>query len=95
MTAVPSAIFPDYKLASVASLIPYARNARTHSDAQVAQIAASHSRVRLYKPGAGRWRSRRYSRPRSPACRAQAGHGGRAHDRTEPSQPRPSAAPTC
>lgn len=26
---------------SVASLIPYARNARTHSDAQVAQIAAS------------------------------------------------------
>ncbi len=41
MTAAPSAIFPDYKLASVASLIPYARNARTHSDAQVAQIAAS------------------------------------------------------
>ncbi len=40
MTAAPSAIFPDYKLASVASLIPYARNARTHSDAQVAQIAA-------------------------------------------------------
>ena len=26
---------------SVASLIPYARNARTHSDEQVAQIAAS------------------------------------------------------
>ena len=26
---------------SVASLIPYARNSRTHSDAQVAQIAAS------------------------------------------------------
>src|SRR4029077_16195548 len=26
---------------SVASLVPYARNARTHSDAQVAQIAAS------------------------------------------------------
>jgi hypothetical protein len=25
----------------VAALIPYARNARTHSDAQVAQIAAS------------------------------------------------------
>ncbi len=41
MTGAPSAMFPDYKLASVASLIPYARNARTHSDAQVAQIAAS------------------------------------------------------
>src|SRR4051812_25183555 len=26
---------------SVASLVPYARNARTHSDAQVAQLAAS------------------------------------------------------
>jgi hypothetical protein len=26
---------------AVESLIPYARNARTHSDAQVAQIAAS------------------------------------------------------
>ena len=33
----------DYliKLIPVESLIPYARNARTHSDAQVAQIAAS------------------------------------------------------
>jgi ParB-like chromosome segregation protein Spo0J len=28
-------------LRSVESLIPYARNARTHSDAQVAQIAGS------------------------------------------------------
>lgn len=30
-----------YKAAKVADLIPYARNARTHSDEQVAQIAAS------------------------------------------------------
>jgi len=30
-----------YKATRVADLIPYARNARTHSDAQVAQIAAS------------------------------------------------------
>lgn len=36
-----SAIFPTYKKAAVADLIPYARNSRTHSDAQVAQIAAS------------------------------------------------------
>ena len=32
---------PDYKPAKVADLIPYARNSRTHSDAQVAKIAAS------------------------------------------------------
>jgi len=34
-------VFPCYKLAPVDALIPYARNARTHSPAQVAQIAAS------------------------------------------------------
>jgi DNA modification methylase len=34
-------LFPPYKLAAVAALVPYARNARTHSEAQVAQIAAS------------------------------------------------------
>src|SRR5690625_3269452 len=33
--------FPDYKKVSTDSLIPYARNSRTHSDEQVAQIAAS------------------------------------------------------
>ena len=33
--------FPPYKPALVADLIPSARNARTHSEAQVAQIAAS------------------------------------------------------
>lgn len=33
--------FPDYKEVSLDSLIPYARNSRTHSDEQVAQIAAS------------------------------------------------------
>jgi DNA modification methylase len=33
--------FPVYKTVSTAALIPYARNARTHSDAQVAKIAAS------------------------------------------------------
>ena len=37
----PVSKFPPYKTVSVASLIPYAGNARTHSDAQVAQIAAS------------------------------------------------------
>lgn len=33
--------FPAYKTVPVADLIPYARNSRTHSDAQVAKIAAS------------------------------------------------------
>lgn len=33
--------FPAYKTVLVADLIPYAHNSRTHSDAQVAQIAAS------------------------------------------------------
>jgi DNA modification methylase len=36
-----SPIFPAYNRMSVATLVPYARNARTHSDAQVAQLAAS------------------------------------------------------
>lgn len=39
MTISPS--FPAYSTARVADLVPYARNARTHSDAQVAQLAAS------------------------------------------------------
>jgi site-specific DNA-methyltransferase (adenine-specific) len=33
--------FPDYKIAKVADLVPYARNSRTHSPAQVDKIAAS------------------------------------------------------
>lgn len=33
--------FPDYKTASVESLVPYARNSRTHSPQQVDKIAAS------------------------------------------------------
>ena len=32
---------PEIRMVAVASLIPYARNARTHSEDQVAQIAAS------------------------------------------------------
>lgn len=33
--------FPAYKKAKVSELIPYARNSRTHSDAQVSKIASS------------------------------------------------------
>ncbi len=32
---------PEIRMIAVDTLIPYARNARTHNDAQVAQIAAS------------------------------------------------------
>ena len=39
MTPAPK--FPQYKTVPTASLIPYARNARTHSPAQVDKIAAS------------------------------------------------------
>ena len=38
---IASGDFPEYKTVPTADLIPYARNSRTHSDAQVAQIAAS------------------------------------------------------
>ena len=31
----------EYEVRTIDTLIPYARNSRTHSDAQVAQIAAS------------------------------------------------------
>lgn len=41
MTTATDGNFPSYKIANVSDLIPYARNARTHSDEQVAQIAAS------------------------------------------------------
>jgi DNA modification methylase len=40
-TRAVEADFPCYKRVRTAALIPYARNARTHSDDQVAQIAAS------------------------------------------------------
>ena len=54
--------FPAYKRVRVADLIPYARNARTHSDDQVAQIAASirefgvfiRPRPRVLSAGEGR-----------------------------------------
>ena len=61
-------------------LIPYARNARTHSDAQVAQIAASIARVRLDQPGAGGRRRHHHRRPRPHAGGAQARAGERAGD---------------
>ena len=41
MTRRAGPTLPPYRLAPVASLVPYARNARTHSDQQVAALAAS------------------------------------------------------
>ena len=40
-TGRTTATLPPYKTAALADLVPSARNARTHSEAQVAQIAAS------------------------------------------------------
>ena len=49
--------FPAYKTATVSDLIPYARNSRTHSEAQVAKIAASIRefgfRIMRHKGGLG------------------------------------------
>ena len=42
--------FPSYKTAKVADLVPYARNSRTHSDAQVAKIAASIAEFGFLNP---------------------------------------------
>ena len=38
---MPAPKFPQYKTVPTASLIPYVRNARTHSPQQVDKIAAS------------------------------------------------------
>src|SRR5471032_1877666 len=46
----PVTEFPPYKAVPLTSLIPYARNARTHSDAQIAQIAASIREFGFTKP---------------------------------------------
>ncbi|MBI0539629.1 site-specific DNA-methyltransferase [Roseomonas sp. KE2513] len=40
-SSISPAEFPPYNRARVSDLVPYSRNARTHSPAQVAQIAAS------------------------------------------------------
>ena len=42
--------FPEYKTVSVSSLIQYARNSRTHSDAQVDKIAASIKEFSFLNP---------------------------------------------
>jgi len=41
MNKQPLGNFPDYKVSSVDLLVPYARNSRTHSPAQIDKIAAS------------------------------------------------------
>jgi len=41
MSEAPRSAFPRYTTAPVGDLVPYIRNARTHTEAQVAQIAAS------------------------------------------------------
>ena len=47
---MPAPKFPQYKTVPTASLIPYARNARTHSPAQVDKIAASIRKFGFLSP---------------------------------------------
>lgn len=42
--------FPAYKILPIASLVPYARNSRTHSENQIAKIAASIREFRFLSP---------------------------------------------
>ena len=57
---------PDRTLAveyrPLGGLIPYARNARTHSDEQVARDRGVDPRVRLDQSDPGRWRERHHRR---------------------------------
>lgn len=43
-------VFPEYIKKSVAELVPYARNSRTHSAAQINQIAASIKEFKFLNP---------------------------------------------
>ena len=58
---------------SIDKLVPYARNSRTHSDAQVAQIAASIKEFGFTNPvlidGGG-----------GDHCRTWPSHGGKEHE---------------
>lgn len=45
-----TAKFPPYKVRPLVDLVPYTANARTHSDAQVSQIAASITRRGFTNP---------------------------------------------
>ena len=75
----------------VASLIPYARNARTHSEAQVALIAGSIREYGLTSPDPGRRRQRHHRRPRPGAGGPQARPGLGAGDRAGAPQRGPEA----
>lgn len=73
---------------SVETLIPYARNSRTHSDAQVAQIAASIKEFGFTNPvlidGGGD-----HCRTWASTCRKEAGHSKRALHPLGPSHRNP------
>ena len=58
---------PTIETRPIDRLIPYVRNARTHSEDQIAQIAASIAGFGFVNPVADRRRGRDRSRPR-PAC---------------------------
>ena len=57
----------QFQLWPIEKLIPYARNPRTHSDAQVAQIAAASPSSGSTGPGGHRRRHHRRPRPAAAA----------------------------
>ena len=61
----PEPLAIDYR--PVASLIPFARNARTHSESPGGADRRLDPRIRLHQPGAGRRRERHHRRPRQGA----------------------------
>ena len=67
-------------------LVPYARNARTHSDEQVAQIAASIAEFGFNESDPGGQQRRDHRRPWSAAGGAQVGPGGSPGRRAGPPQ---------
>ena len=82
----------DYR--PVASLIPYARNARTHSEAQVALIAGSIREFGFTNPVLVDGDERHHRRPRPGAGGAQARPRLGAGDRARATSARRRSAPT-
>ena len=61
---------------AIQNLVPYARNARTHSQAPDSSDRRQHANVRLHQSCSGRWLENDHRRPRS--CRSRKTVGRRA-----------------
>ena len=92
----PEPLAIDYR--PVAALIPYARNARTHSEAQVALIAGSIREYGFTNPVLVDGDERHHRRPRPGAggaqARARLGAGDRARRTSARRRSGPTSSPT-